>query len=157
MRTGRGQVHIRWEGPRSIRKVAPVVAWELTNGDIPEGQRVCHRCDNPTCCNPTHLFLGTQAENIHDCIKKGRRNAFGIQKLHEPQVLEIRGLAAKGFPHAHIAKHYGIARNTVTGIVNGASWRHLPPFNQPIGQDQAGEPEARLRGADVLDQSGEVR
>jgi hypothetical protein len=53
-------------------------AWELTNGAIPPGDGphgtcVCHRCDNPLCCNPAHLFLGTTADNTHDMIAKGRK------------------------------------------------------------------------------------
>lgn len=51
------------------------MAWQLTKGDIPEGQRVLHDCpdgDNPACCNPSHLWLGTQADNLHDMVAKGR-------------------------------------------------------------------------------------
>ncbi len=124
----RGQVHLRWEGTKSIRKMAPVVAWELTHGPIPSGLKVCHNCptgDNPQCVNPAHLFLGSQADNVHDSIAKGRFNAFGIQKLNAEQVRQIRAQAALGCLHKDIGKRFGVSRGAVTGIVNRKSWAWL--------------------------------
>lgn len=70
---GYGQVRISG----TIRPVVHRVAWELTYGPIPEGLLVCHHCDNPACCRPDHLFLGTMKDNIQDAVKKGR---VGAQK-----------------------------------------------------------------------------
>jgi hypothetical protein len=55
-------------------------AWKLTHGPIPDGLQVLHRCDNPPCCNPAHLFLGTQQDNIADMHKKGRYRKKGQAK-----------------------------------------------------------------------------
>lgn len=63
------------------------VAWEMENGPIPGGMYVCHRCDNPACIRPEHLFLGTQLDNIRDMVAKGRT---GTTKLTDLQVQEIR-------------------------------------------------------------------
>lgn len=56
------------------------VAWEVTNGPIPKGISVCHRCDNPPCCNPQHLFLGTQSDNNLDMVEKLRH--WNQKKTH---------------------------------------------------------------------------
>lgn len=66
------------------------VAWILTHGPIPEGMVVCHHCDNPPCCNPKHLFVGTQADNVHDRDRKGRGIGGRIYcELKKPEVRDF--------------------------------------------------------------------
>jgi hypothetical protein len=100
-------------------------AWEVVNGPIPNGLFVLHHCDNPPCCNPSHLFLGTPKDNTQDMLTKGR-NPHGEQhyraRLTAPQVVAIRADARS---HRSIAADYSIARVTVTAIKNGRMWRHL--------------------------------
>lgn len=72
---GYGQVYFNGKPARKAHRVA----WELTNGKIPNNLCVLHRCDNSSCINPDHLFLGTQLENIQDMINKGRRRPDNIR------------------------------------------------------------------------------
>jgi hypothetical protein len=65
------------------------IVWTLVNGPVPVGLFVLHRCDNPPCCNPAHLFLGTKADNTHDMIAKGRHRRF-----HSPEARHNMSLAA---------------------------------------------------------------
>ena len=94
------------------------VSWVLKNGDIPPGMFVLHRCDNPGCCNPDHLFLGTAKDNSQDCIGKGRRATTHrkhtrIRKLSDDQVREIRQDTR---PANIVAVAHGISEQTVYGI-----------------------------------------
>lgn len=109
------------------------VAWELTNGPIPDGMKVLHRCDNVVCVRPDHLFLGTQGDNVKDMIAKGRKVAArgsrqGSAKLTEEQVKQIRAAYQKGSrgPSGAVALacKYGVTRGTITDIATRA-WRHL--------------------------------
>lgn len=105
--------------------------WNLTFGEIPKGLLVCHSCDNPTCVNPEHLWLGTNAENMADMVKKGRSLTCGLPdaagsknpaaKLNETQVCEIR--RTWNGSHSAMGRLYGVSRRTINGIMNGASWK----------------------------------
>lgn len=112
--------------PPFIRVLAHRFAWEQANGrKVPPGLVVMHSCDRPKCCNPLHLSLGTQHDNILDSVRKGRYNCFGQQKLNAQQVLDIRAMADLGILQKDIALQFGIARNTVSAIVNRKAWTHL--------------------------------
>jgi hypothetical protein len=106
------------------------VAWELTNGEIPEGICVLHHCDNPPCCNPKCFFLGTRADNVADRDKKGRRaDTKGIShpraKLSNEQVLEIRDLRSKGMLQREIAELYPISQQMINHICRRENWKHI--------------------------------
>lgn len=97
------------------------VSWRLFHGEIPPGISVLHRCDNPPCVNPEHLFLGTPAENTADMIAKGRQ-AFGPRhpntKLSFTQVEEIRRLWATGsMTQREIGRQFGVSPSRVSSIV----------------------------------------
>jgi hypothetical protein len=86
---GYGQCHAAKVAKDNKVTRAHQLAWVMMNGSIPEGMLVCHTCDNPTCVNPKHLFLGTNRDNVHDMINKGRvryrkenPNTEAIVKLH---------------------------------------------------------------------------
>src|SRR6185369_2637075 len=106
------------------------VAWILTFGKIPDGKWVLHKCDNPSCCNPSHLFLGDAASNNADMLTKGRQKyMFGAlctnAKLKEHQVLEIRRLHAEGMIQRKIAKQFGVGFKAICKIVNRQRWKHI--------------------------------
>lgn len=92
------------------------VAFELERGSIPDGQRVCHHCDNPSCVNVDHLFLGTAAENSADMLQK-RRHCYGERhpkaKLSAVQISEIRDSSDSC---RAIARRFGIAKSYVSKL-----------------------------------------
>lgn len=115
------------------------VAWEKVFGPIPPGLLCLHRCDNARCANPFHLFIGTQKDNIQDCIRKGRRSrirgpyksGFGEQSakttITESEALDIlKSYVPKIVTCTFLAEKYGITHQTVLNIVKGKTWKHLP-------------------------------
>jgi hypothetical protein len=97
------------------------VSWELHNGPIPDDLFVCHKCDNPPCVNPEHLFLGTNKDNCDDRDRKGRVNTV----LTAEQVLEIRSLCEHGMLQRVVAARYGVQQSLISLIVNRKIWTHI--------------------------------
>lgn len=108
-------------------------AWALTNGSIPHGLCVLHRCDRPLCVNPSHLFTGTRADNNADMVAKGRsRKAVGEDaskaKLTEEDVIAIR---MDGRTLQAIADDYDVHNMTIWAILVGKSWAHVAGPRRP--------------------------
>lgn len=100
-------------------------AWMLTYGQ-PKGF-VCHHCDYPPCCNPSHLYDGDQAQNVRDRDARGRRNVRGERspraKLTQAEVDAIRlEPRTKGY-RIRLAARYGVKPSTISAIVGGANWK----------------------------------
>lgn len=97
--------------------------WEFYKGPIPQGVQVLHKCDNPSCSNPEHLFLGTQKDNVHDCMNKGRfvwGEKNGMAKITRSIADSIRSDCR---PSRLVAKENGVDQKTVLNIRHGKSWR----------------------------------
>lgn len=112
------------------------MAWELTNGSIQKGMCVLHKCDNPPCCNPHHLFLGTHKQNMEDKVKKGRQpkgdairqyvkgELQGAHKLTRLQVNEIRQrYAMGGITYTRLGKEMGVCAAHIGRIVRYLEWQ----------------------------------
>lgn len=114
------------------------VSYELNVGEIPDGILVCHTCDNPSCANPKHLFLGTWKDNVQDMISKGRRadtagEKNGMSKITQEIADKIRKeylmndpdlgrYHRKSLSQAKLGEMYGISQKAVCKILRGEMW-----------------------------------
>ncbi len=128
---GYGRFHIGTA--RSANMLTHRIAYGLTYGEQPEA--VCHHCDNPSCCNPRHLFGGTRADNNADMVAKGRGRQgsnpvrgekHGSAKLTDADVMAIRAsyAAGKGTQYS-IATQFNVCQRTINKVVNHTGWSHV--------------------------------
>lgn len=102
------------------------VAWLLTFGEIPQGLQVLHKCDNPRCCNPSHLFLGTNQDNNKDKVSKDR-HIYGSRNM-STKLTEMQASEIKNMNHRYARKVgliYGVTRHVVADIWRGRTWKHV--------------------------------
>ncbi len=104
------------------------ISYEIHTGEIQEGMVICHKCDNPCCVNPVHLFMGTQKDNLLDRKIKGR-SIFGEKngrcKLKTEDINIIRRLLSKKVDQRDIAKEFGVGQTTISRIKLNESWSHI--------------------------------
>lgn len=104
-------------------------SWELANGLIPEGFIVCHRCDTPLCVNPSHLFLGTTADNVRDRDEKRRRHENRIKGERHPgsKLSEevVRCIRLSGDSNAALGRRFGVNASTVSRVRHRVFWDHV--------------------------------
>lgn len=105
------------------------VSWVLKKGRIPKGLWVLHRCDNPSCVRPTHLFLGTRSDNMRDCSHKQRIKIPLLKGSRHPtspftcsQVEFVRTVVKEGFAQAEVARYFGVCPATINHIIKGRNW-----------------------------------
>lgn len=130
-RHGYGKIGEGGAGGRTL--AAHVVSWWIACGRWP-AKHILHRCDNPSCVRPDHLFEGTQLDNIRDMIRKGRRGYTGLvgtknpkAKLSPSDVVEIRRQLSAGVSVAQIARTFHVNWTTIKNIATGLRWKSVQP------------------------------
>lgn len=143
---GYGQFFVEKISGKAIHKLAHRVSYEAYKGIIPNGMKLLHSCDNPSCINPDHLSLGSQMDNMTDCAKKGRRSGkqsrrSGLEyksrggRVRKPlhltndQATEMARRAWAGESQRNLAKEYGLVQQTVSKIAHGKHWQYPSILN----------------------------
>lgn len=126
---GYGRISISFKETKTKKSFyAHRLSYLIYKGDIPEKMLVCHTCDNSSCINPDHLFLGTNKDNVFDMITKGRRPSFtceknSMAKTTKEQVLEMRSKFSNGkYTQKDLAEEYKLDKSTVGSILRQETW-----------------------------------
>lgn len=138
---GYGIYLVRGWGKRTSRTHR--IAYELTYGPIPDDLYACHHCDNPACCNPNHIFIGTQKDNMQDAARKNRtskgdtswshlhRDHYPVgescpnAKLTDNLVREIRTSYSSGMSTYKLAQRFNVSSHTIWTVISHKSWKHV--------------------------------
>lgn len=128
---GYGIVHLKHHEWPERTVAVHRLAYRLCVGELIDGMCVCHRCDNPACARPGHLFQATNDDNVADKMAKGRHRSpvgesHGSARLTAELVMAIRNRAAGGESYASIARDTGYSEATVADAAKGRTWSHLP-------------------------------
>jgi len=114
---GKGYGQIRSKGKQLI---SSRIAWELTNGPIPEGMLILHKCDNRTCCNPNHLYIGTHSDNMQDRENRNRApNAGRPPSIPNEIIKTIKQLYKEGNSQMSMSRQFGISQPYISYILHG--------------------------------------
>lgn len=130
-RDGYGRIQIGCGSKKAHR-----VSYEIHCGPISDGELVCHRCDNPACVNPEHLFLGSNHDNVADMVRKGRSARVknprpgasnGRATLSEDQALSaLHSVLVQRRSRASVARDIGVGKAAIEKLCAGKTWTHLP-------------------------------
>ena len=121
--------HISRGGHRGRQPGTHIVSWEIHNGPISDGLWVLHKCDNPPCCNPAHLFLGTRQDNVDDMVSKGRQiqgTRAHFSKFTDDDIIKIRQMYRDGMVQREIGRIFDTDQANISCIVRRKTWKHLP-------------------------------
>lgn len=145
--TWTGTIHTGGYGRLSLpnkggSEFAHRIAWTLKNGPIGQGLFVCHRCDNPPCCNPGHLFLGTLQDNVADMIAKGRNSLPPLRRgeeshnatLTNAQVVEVKLALRAGETGRAVARKFGVSVTVISMINTGRTWGHVDVASRSVNE-----------------------
>lgn len=126
-RNGYGRFSITMSANKDISFIATRISYFLHYKIDPKGYLVCHNCDNPSCVNPNHLFLGSHKDNTNDMRKKGRMystkgEAHGQSKLTHSIVEEIKQAYYKGESQTSLAVKHNVYQSVISRIVNNKAW-----------------------------------
>ena len=123
-----GKSNVRNYGQMSVGNkstLAHRIAYGLEKGPIPEGLDVLHKCDNPPCCNPAHLFVGMHRDNMEDKTKKGRQQHGEKHYRAKLTADDVRHIRASGEESAVLAERYGVTQSNICTIRARRSWRSV--------------------------------